>query len=81
MEKRNRSGEQLNVRIPTFARTHLRRLHADLEGKDSEKTSEPELVAALIWAADRAKAQAALRDFRPKAKREAGRRSERPGAG
>ena len=64
METRTRQGEQLNVRIPQFARAHLRRLRSDLEVKDREKTSEPELVAALIYAANRAAAQKALRKYR-----------------
>lgn len=61
---RAKSTEQLNVRIPAFAKAKLERLHADLEAKDGEDTSEPELVGALIHAASRAKALAALERYR-----------------
>jgi hypothetical protein len=66
---RTRSGEQLNVRIPGFAREDLRRLHKDLEAKDDQNTSEPELVAALIHCATRAAALAALKRYRRRLRR------------
>lgn len=61
---RAKSTEQLNVRIPAFARDELRKLHAELESKDREDTSEPELVGALICAARRAATLKALERYR-----------------
>lgn len=60
---RPKSTEQLNVRVPEFVRDELRQLHADLEQKDGRDTSEPVLVAALIHAATRASALAALTKY------------------
>ena len=60
-ETRARRGEQLNVRIPKFARDELRKLKSDLQRKDGVSASEPDLVAALIHAATRARAVSALR--------------------
>lgn len=61
---RAKSTEQLNVRIPEFARQELRDLHAALESKDKEDTSEPELVGALLHAATRTSARKALERYR-----------------
>ncbi len=61
---RAKSTEQLNVRIPEFARQDLRDLHAALESMDKEDTSEPELVGALIYAATRVSTRKALDRYR-----------------
>lgn len=60
---RPRSTEQLNVRVPEFVRNELRTLHAELEAVEGQDTSEPQLVAALIHAATRASALAALKSY------------------
>lgn len=54
----------MNLRVPQFVRDELRTLHADLEAKDNEDTSEPEIVGALIHAARRKTTLAALDRYR-----------------
>jgi len=61
---RAKSTEQLNLRVPAFAKEKLRTLHNDVETRDHEDTSEPELIGALIYVATRKAAVNALAIYR-----------------
>lgn len=45
---RPRRGEQLNVRVPPFAKQHLDTLPARVLATGEKRPSQPEIVAALV---------------------------------
>jgi hypothetical protein len=62
---RTRSGEQISVRVPAFAKDRLGNLPAELQAATGENApSQPEIVAALVATVKTRTLSQALRAYR-----------------